>query len=64
MQILPPSSHPKLLIYGTMVYTSLVPRPHPAFRHLQYVHVWGEPGNKARYILDMEYGKQILSWSM
>ena len=26
---------------------SLVPRPRPAFRHLQY-HTWGEPGNEAR----------------
>ena len=27
---------------------SLVPRPRPAFRHFQYVHVRGEPGDEAR----------------
>ena len=38
-----------------MIYHSLVPRPHPAFRHLQYVQdvpeSWAGPGNEARFIM-------------
>ena len=33
--------------------SSLIPRPHPAFHHVQYgeaifVRAWGEPGNETR----------------
>ena len=45
----------QLLPVGLASRSSLVPRPRPAFRHLQYVlqvtESWAGPGNEAKQVL-------------
>ena len=44
------------------IFTSLVSRPRPAFRHLQYTYAQGEPGNKAQDLLSYwKLGHKILT---
>ena len=53
-------------LFQKLVKCSLVPRPRPAFRNLQYgkavkdflfAHGWGEPGKKADVFLEEQGGK-------